>query len=546
MDGAVDDTPLPDPSDPAPFAKAIADLVSKQFEQSGPADGAQETLDVDESDVVDDPQEDERREELARALDRIVPDDFTKEPTKTFEIDDADVVENQPVDPWREPTQAGAESSEWMVSTAVAGTDGQPASLDESDPDIEISVQDVDDSTDTQRELIDDPLGSAQPPEVKPSDLVEAVGGVRRISEPAPALEPETSEFEPIEVEAIPSRIGRFELVRRIGAFAEGELWRATEVNDDGAQRECVLKILSEELAPAGSMRRQRFLAEARLGRLLAHPHIVETFDAGESDGVPYLAREYVDGVSLATLMDADPDGLTSLPLAIELGQVVAEALAYVQRRTHNGGKPLYLVHGEISPSAILVEKAGSPKLTDLGLCHLDDTTLDPKHDARQGKLGYQAPEQARGRSLDSRSDMFSLGIVLVELLSGRPMARRGELRLRELADDVVARCSARDDIPARLTALLVRMTALAPASRPATAGEVADSLRAMVPADQNYERCLETELGQAIASLTVRDHSGVEPVPIPVVSRRDSERPASAPAGVPIVRGDPCTYSGE
>lgn len=298
---------------------------------------------------------------------------------------------------------------------------------------------------------------------------------------------------------------GRFLFHRRLSMFDEGEVWLAYERREGESARPCVVKTLSIEVAPPESLRRERFATEARVGRLVRHPHIVEIFDSGEHEGTQYLARESVEGITLAAMVAAAPDVFDRLSLLAALGFRIADALSYAHNLTDRGGAPLHLIHGELCPSTILISRDGTPKLTEFGLSRVGDRPLNPHKEGRRGRVGYMSPEQMRGKDLDARTDMFALGIILVELLGGGPLGD-GNLSLDDLADEVMDRCTARDDVTSSLTALLLRMTALSPIARPDDASEVATLLKTLAMPRGKPILLLESELSKRLELVTEHD----------------------------------------
>ena len=215
-----------------------------------------------------------------------------------------------------------------------------------------------------------------------------------------------------------------------------GVVYRAL---DTKLNRPVAIKLLSDELADAAA--RRRFQLEAQTASSLNHPHIVTVYDVGEVDGRQYLVTEFVDG---GTLRDWAQAATRTWPQIIELLTGVADGLA----AAHAAG----IVHRDIKPENILVAKNGYAKLADFGLAKLWEATdsvaltqtLSPEHTRPGmilGTISYMSPEQAAGQPVDARSDIFSFGVVLYELLAGRrPFDGATDLeRLRALISRPVA-----------------------------------------------------------------------------------------------------------
>jgi len=274
-------------------------------------------------------------------------------------------------------------------------------------------------------------------------------------------------------------------------------VWRALEPRPGRPDRVAVVKVLSNTVAPPGSWQRARFLAAADANRRVHHPHVVAMLESGDDGDVAYLAREYVEGVNLLRLISRSPPVFDSPALVAALGHRLADALHAGHSATAEDGAPLGLAHGELALSSVLVASDGTPKLTDFAALRLGERPAEPR---RAGKLGYMAPEQLQGRPADHRADLFSLGLLLVELLAGRPLMWDGALALEDLADTVVAVSAERGDLPAPFTALLLRMTALAPAARPESAAEAARSLGSLGSLGRPRGRLIRLEEALAAA----------------------------------------------
>lgn len=220
---------------------------------------------------------------------------------------------------------------------------------------------------------------------------------------------------------------GRYEIERPLGhgAMAVVDLARDRELD-----RHVALKRLAENLARDEDLR-ARFLREGRLAARLSHPNIVRVFDVGEADGRPYIAMEHVDGETLAGLIARGPVGADE---ATGLGVQAARALA----AAHAAG----LVHRDVKPHNLLLRRDGVLKLGDFGIAlGLEGTKLTAAGTVL-GTAAYLAPEQARGERVTSAADVYALGLVLVELLTGHP---DGGARVHGPLGETIDRCLARN-----------------------------------------------------------------------------------------------------
>jgi serine/threonine protein kinase len=211
-------------------------------------------------------------------------------------------------------------------------------------------------------------------------------------------------------------RLGPYELVRQIGAGGMGEVWAAHRATT-GPREVLAVKRLPKQLAKDPTYRRI-LLDEARLSMLLRHRNIVHVFDAGEADGEAYIAMEFVQGLDLSRLrklLDQTGEGLSPSAVAYMIGEVL-EGLDYAHN-IEKAGKPIALVHRDVSPHNVMLSTRGEVKLTDFGVARLSSEDTSGTH--VKGKARYMPPEQLRGESRSPKVDLFAAGAVLHELLDG-------------------------------------------------------------------------------------------------------------------------------
>jgi len=209
-------------------------------------------------------------------------------------------------------------------------------------------------------------------------------------------------------------------------------------------------------------------------------------FDFGEQDGELYMAMEYVDGTTGARLVRAAAGRGEDVPLDVSLHVAlsVLRALEYAHSARDEDGRPLALVHRDVSPGNVLIDRSGAVKLTDFGIARAAE--IERRTDAGQlkGKLGYMSPEQVVGRDLDARSDLFTAGIVLAEMLILRPLFSGGKeldvlMRIRDADVSAIDRTSAR--VPDDIRAVVFRALARDPALRWQSAAAFAEALEDIV-----------------------------------------------------------------
>ena len=220
-----------------------------------------------------------------------------------------------------------------------------------------------------------------------------------------------------------PVSFGRYTLVERLAMGGMAELFIATAPGEHGFQKRVVIKRLLPHLGGDDTYKNM-FIDEAKLTARLVHPKIAQTFELGRVDDDLFIAMELVDGIDvLALLREFAGRGRRAEPqLAAWIAHEVLDALDYAHNATDEQGGRLGVVHRDISPSNVLLSSRGDVKLVDFGIARASDP--DRAHKSKsgtlKGKYGYMSPEQVIEFPLDGRSDVFSVGVVLAELLTGR------------------------------------------------------------------------------------------------------------------------------
>ncbi|MBK8997569.1 MAG: serine/threonine protein kinase [Myxococcales bacterium] len=217
----------------------------------------------------------------------------------------------------------------------------------------------------------------------------------------------------------------------------------------------------------------------------LDHPNIARTIDAGQVDGSHYMALEYVNGQPLRTLMDRAASNRCTLPprTAIHILTEVCTGLAYAHDRRDGQGRPLNIVHRDVSPQNILVSYDGRVKLIDFGIAKAAGKVGTTQAGMLKGKFGYMSPEQVTGKDVDRRADIFALGICLLEALVGRKLydgANEIVVMNKIRTDSVPAPTSVNPRLPRGVDAIVLKALAKDPNQRYATASELEADLRAL------------------------------------------------------------------
>lgn len=270
--------------------------------------------------------------------------------------------------------------------------------------------------------------------------------------------------------------LGRYRLERRLAIGGMAEVWIANQIGIEGFERPVVLKRILPHLAENPHFIKM-LLNEARIAARFNHPNLVQVYELAEHDGAFFIAMELVHGENLARLMRrAWNNGCwVAQPLALRIAAACCEGLAYAHSRCDAKGRPLDVVHRDISAQNVMVSFDGTVKLIDFGIARSTAGTVTTNGKTIKGKFSYMSPEQASGRPVDARSDLYSLGLVLYEMLTGvRPLVRETELGTLEAArsPEITPPSEAAELDPA-LDPIVMRALATDPAGRYADAREM-------------------------------------------------------------------------
>jgi serine/threonine protein kinase len=282
--------------------------------------------------------------------------------------------------------------------------------------------------------------------------------------------------------------IAHYNLLERLGTGALGDVYRARDLKYG---RTVALMMPAPELV-SGADRREKFLEQARAAQTLNHPNIATLFDVVEQDGHCYLAYEFAAGPSLR---DEMAGRAVNMRRAIELAAQIGDALA----EGHSRG----LVHGDLRPDNIVITPKGSPKILNFGLAAWTTSgqareaaaSAEGLGDDPHGVAGYLSPEQALGATIDERSDIFSFGVLLQEMLTGRnpftgPAPAATVMNVIRLNPPPPS--ASTPSVPAELDALVARALAKPVESRPSSALALASDLRRIGSALDARERDID------------------------------------------------------
>jgi eukaryotic-like serine/threonine-protein kinase len=342
---------------------------------------------------------------------------------------------------------------------------------------------------------------------------------------------------------APPKEIARFEIVRRLGAGGMAEVFLAKKRGAEGTFKVLVLKrILPSHL---GSRRfRAMFIEEAHLATRLNHPNVVQVYEFQDfGDEGLLLAMEYVEGCDLGRLMTAAKSKNTTIPRWVG-AWIIAEAakgLHYAHEKKDEAGQPLEIVHRDVSPQNVLLSFEGAVKIADFGIASA--RLFAEEQGVLKGKFGYMSPEQARGESLDRRSDLYALGVIFWEILAGRPIhgGLGGEALLDIVRSGIVESPSVyAEDVPPELEEIVLKALSPERNERYATGRELSAAIGRAIVKRGEGELIDAAALEGALASLT----RGTESEPPSPPSEVTGE-PARTQAAVPLARSLPGSRSG-
>jgi len=295
-------------------------------------------------------------------------------------------------------------------------------------------------------------------------------------------------------------RLGRYEIQAPLGRGGMASVYRALDLN---LRRQVALKVL---LAPAGADDSAgRFLREAQTLASLHHPHIVRVYDYGEQDNMRYIVQELLPGPTLAQELDALRAQGRTMPLP-DVEQVISQVAAALDY-AHGRG----VIHRDLKPANLIRNAEGAVVLADFGIAKVTEALAHTQTGVVVGTPTYIAPEQAGGRPVTPATDIYALGVVLFELLTGRPPFQRDSplaVAVAHLSDPPPAPSALRPHLPPALDAVVLRALAKEPAGRFASAGELAAALRQALRRPQPAQRIHDAPTVVAPAPPLPRPHA--------------------------------------
>ena len=334
----------------------------------------------------------------------------------------------------------------------------------------------------------------------------------------------------------------KYRLTQKIGSGGMAEVFRATGEGPEGFERAFVVKRILPGLSDAPEFVGM-FVDEAKISARLLHPNIVQVFEFAYQDGGYYIVMEPVDGVDMGLLLRKleRRGAVAPAAFAAEVGRQACRGLGFAHGLCSPDGKPYGIVHRDVTPPNIMVAWNGAVKILDFGIARAVQELRTSQTDAGivKGKMSYIAPEMLQGQPPDARSDLFSLGVVLHELLCGRRLfVGENDLETLKLVSEMpVPRPSSRNpEVKPAFDEVILRALARDPAKRYQSADEMSQDLERLVL----RKRYAASSFAKQVRALVPQTESGVEAgVPVEIeFGQRDSS--AVVAEGAPRVAPPP------
>lgn len=445
----------------------IADSSADEPETAAELAGSEAYEPTEES--IEEPAEKPKAEELAAEPDELPDAQLAHQPEDPIEalvrtLSPELSVEAGAADAEAEPVGSSAEVASELSE------DAESEDLKGGDDEVSAAVSPVAPAAALSDEAI---------PEEEPS-AVGASAGVEPAGPEADAPDPARGDTDGGGV-----RFGQYKLDERIAVGGMAEVWRASMLGMEGFRKTVAIKKILPHLAENSEFVAM-FIEEAKLAAQLSHENLVEIYDLGKIGSSFFIAMEYVDGRDLRSLLNRLRQRSEQMPigLALLIGAQLARGLEYAHTRQDSQGAPMGLVHRDVSPRNVLLGRDGRVRLCDFGVAKAVSSVIQTEIGALKGKLQYMSPEQASGKAVDARSDIYSLGSVMYEIIAGRRLYEAdNEISLLDAVragnfDDPRKHCPG---LPQEIRRILVKTLAKKPSVRYQSAGELESDLRALL-----------------------------------------------------------------
>ena len=299
------------------------------------------------------------------------------------------------------------------------------------------------------------------------------------------------------------SQFGKYQILDRIAYGGMAELFRARIQGDQGFQKLVAVKKMHAHFIsePAAV---EAFIEEAKLAAFLQHPNIVQIYDFGCMADAYFIVMEYLQGKDLRSVTTAlgEHRRLLGHENSVAVAAAICSGLAYAHHLTDMTGRPLQIVHRDISPQNIFVTFAGQIKILDFGIAKAGDRSAATEAGVLKGKVAYMSPEQARGRDIDHRSDQFAVGVILYELLTGRRLYHGNTMEIlrRAQTGDFVSPGEILPDLSPELRYVMDHLLAVDPQARFPDCGAALAALEECL--DDLSSRSIERHLADLVCDL--------------------------------------------
>jgi TonB family protein len=391
-----------------------------------------------------------------------------------------------------------------------------------------------------------------RPPAPSPDQALRAALAALESSEPlvgpglpplgaepaAPAISSMSTQLLPALDPVLPEgqAFGPYVLLDKIATGGMAEVWKARRSGVEGFQKLVAIKRILPHLTDNTAFI-QMFVDEAKLAAQLSHPNIIHIYDLGKIDKDFYIAMEFVEGHNLREILSAARRRGLSVPLglALTIAARLASALDHAHRKKGFDGRELGLVHRDVSPQNVLISSDGEIKLCDFGIVKAVSKASHTQMGALKGKLQYMSPEQAWGRPVDGRSDLFALGAILFEILTGRRLfAGDNEVTILDAVREgrILRPRDFVPELPEPVEQAILKALARDPDDRYPSAGAMQSALEALIyelkptPSQEDLAAWIQRLFAEAPAADEVRfanlepSFPAVTPAPLPAFER--------------------------
>ena len=335
----------------------------------------------------------------------------------------------------------------------------------------------------------------------------------------------------------LPREFGKYHLIEAIAAGGMAELYRAKLYGAGGFEKDLAIKKILPQLVRDEAFV-QMFMDEAMITVTLNHGNIVSVIDFGELEGEYYLVMEYVDGINLQSLIKKSQELSDPIPPPIACYTVlnICRGLDYAHRKVGPDGKPLQIVHRDVSPQNILLSFEGEVKIVDFGIARAASRITSTQAGVVKGKVAYMSPEQLTGQEVDNRSDIFAAGIILYEMLTNRRPFEGGtpQETMAQISRGAYEKPhKLNKKVDKKLTAVVKKALERNPKKRYKTAGEMATAL-----SDYVYRVGQHADASTLASFIPKRLPDArprtIQPTPIQAIRRETDQRSPAKPESQP------------